>query len=269
MFFRTLSNTKQSLRKSRRYNSVKALQAAFRDPSSPFYLAPGTKGPGSPEEYELPPDSTPESSNMQSDTSSFQQLVEQGRMKLVQAGFHHPTIWEQPIAWGDQDSFQHVNNVQYVRYFESSRILWMNHLGHRLGGPDEAEALRKGKGISLIIKSLNVNYRRPVTYPDTYLRSSFSQNFIVQFSPQLLISHKPVPPTQSAQLSNSVQQSSDPAALLLTSSAFSVTQQAFVAHCHETLVWYDYKKLRKSAPGEEYRTAVWEPYLQETSIGKD
>ncbi|KAJ3868477.1 hypothetical protein EV359DRAFT_77648 [Lentinula novae-zelandiae] len=253
MFFRTLSNTKQCLQKSRRYNSVKvALQAAFRDPSSPFYLAPGTKGPGSPEEYELPPDSTPESSNVRSDTPSFEQLVEKGRMKLVQAGFHHPTIWEQPIAWGDQDSFQHVNNVQYVRYFESSRILWMNHLGHRLGGPDEAEALRKGKGISLIIKSLNVNYRRPVTYPDT-----------------LLISHKPVPPTQSTQLSNSVQQSSDPAALLLTSSAFSVTQQAFVAHCHETLVWYDYKKLRKSAPGEEYLTAVWEPYLQETSIGKD
>lgn len=166
----------------------------------------------------------------------------------------------------------------------------MNHLGHRLGGPNEAEALRKGKGISLIIKSLNVNYRRPVTYPDTVstisvlFPSSYHLVMIVSptlnsthvhpshkilFSPQLLISHKPVPPTQSTQLSNSVQQSLDPAALFLTSSAFSVTQQAFVAHCHETLVWYDYKKLRKYAPGEEYRTAVWEPYLQETSIGKD
>ncbi|KAJ3795146.1 hypothetical protein GGU11DRAFT_793248 [Lentinula aff. detonsa] len=239
----------------RRYNSIKALQAAFRDPSSPMYLAPGTKGPASPGEYESPPQST-ESPSVLSDVPSLDQILEQGRTKLVQAGFHHPTIWEQPIAWGDQDSFQHVNNVQYVRYFESSRIRWMMHLGTRLGGPAKAEALSKGKGISLIIKSLNINYRRPVTYPDT-----------------LLISHKPILPKEPTQLldSNSVniQPPSDPAALFLTSSAFSVSQQAFVAHCHETLVWYDYEKLRKSVPGEEYQTAVWEPYLQKDSAGKE
>ncbi|KAJ3717767.1 HotDog domain-containing protein [Lentinula raphanica] len=218
---------------------LQALQAAFRDPTSPLYLAPGTKGPASPDEHE----ETKSSDSL----PVFNELIQQARTKLVQAGFHHTTIWEQPVAWGDQDSFQHVNNVQYVRYFESSRIRWMVQLGNRLGGPAKAEALCKGKGISLIIKSLNINYRRPVTYPDT-----------------LLISHKPLPPTQTQHSTNSVnvnvEAPSDPAALLLTSSAFSVNQQAFVAHCHETLVWYDYEKLRKCVPDEEYRTAVWEPY---------
>ncbi|KAJ3822712.1 HotDog domain-containing protein [Lentinula raphanica] len=227
----------------KRHSTIKALQAAFRDPTSPLYLAPGTKGPASPDEHE----ETKSSDSL----PVFNELIQQARTKLVQAGFHHTTIWEQPVAWGDQDSFQHVNNVQYVRYFESSRIRWMVQLGNRLGGPAKAEALCKGKGISLIIKSLNINYRRPVTYPDT-----------------LLISHKPLPPkppTQTQYSTNSVnvnvEAPSDPAALLLTSSAFSVNQQAFVAHCHETLVWYDYEKLRKCVPGEEYRTAVWEPYL--------
>ncbi|KAJ4474913.1 HotDog domain-containing protein [Lentinula aciculospora] len=250
---RTLSSAKFC---QKRYNSIKTLQTAFRDPTSPLYLAPGTKGPASPDEYELPPESISESSSVLSNAPAFDQLLAQGLTKLVQGGFHHPTIWEQPVAWGDQDSFQHVNNVQYVRYFESSRIRWMIHLGNRLGGPAKAEALRKGKGISLIIKSLNINYRRPVTYPDT-----------------LLISHKPVLSTQPTHLldsnSNNTQPPSDPTVLLLTSSAFSVTQQAFVAHCHETLVWYDYEKLRKCVPGEEYRTAIWEPYGQEASTGKE
>ncbi|KAF9068414.1 hypothetical protein BDP27DRAFT_1364136 [Rhodocollybia butyracea] len=220
-----------------------ALQAAFRDPSSPFYLAPGTQGPASPEDIQ---EMTQEQSNS---SLSFDQLLEQGRTKLAEAGFHRPSIWEQPVAWGDQDPFQHVNNVRYVRYFESSRIHWMVHLGQRLGGPSKAEALLKGKGISLIIKSLNINYRRPVTYPDT-----------------LLISHKPIQPELSPNSQQEGVKPPDPAVLLLTSSAFSVTQQAFVAHCSEALVWYDYERLRKCIPGKEYFDAVWEPYLRSSSF---
>ncbi|KAE9393996.1 Thioesterase/thiol ester dehydrase-isomerase [Gymnopus androsaceus JB14] len=226
------SNPPRFLQK--RHNSIKALQAAFRDPSSPLYLAPGTEGPASPDELLQETESEPEAEAL-----SFNKLLKQGRAKLVQAGFHSPSIWEQPITWGDQDSFQHVNNVHYVRFFESSRIRWMTDLGHRLGGPARTEALLKGKGISLIIKSLTVNYRRPVTYPDT-----------------LLVSHKPIPPPSPSPSESS----HDPACLYLTSSAFSVNQQAFVAHCNEVLVWYDYEKLRKCVPGEEYHSAVWEPF---------
>jgi len=43
----------------------------------------------------------------------------------------------------------------------------MTCLGNRLGGPAKADAFLKGKGISLIMKSIEVKYRRPVTFPDT------------------------------------------------------------------------------------------------------
>ncbi|KAG7094331.1 hypothetical protein E1B28_007930 [Marasmius oreades] len=200
--------------------SIKHLQEAFRDPKSPYYISPGSQGPASPDEV--------------GEEHSFEEKLEQARLKMVEAGF----FWQQQVAWGDHDAFHHVNNVHYVRFFESSRIRWMTHLGNRLGGPQRADSLLKGKGISLILKSIQVNYRRPVTYPDT-----------------LLLSHKPYVP-QPTPTTNP----DDPSHLYLTSSAFSVAQQAFVAHAFETSVWYDYDKLRKCDPGREYRNAVWETF---------
>jgi acyl-CoA thioesterase FadM len=40
-------------------------------------------------------------------------------------------------------------------------------LGREIGGPDKANALIKAQGVSLILKSIAVKFRRPVTYPDT------------------------------------------------------------------------------------------------------
>jgi acyl-CoA thioester hydrolase len=71
----------------------------------------------------------------------------------------YPVVIEIPIAWGDMDAFQHVNNVAYFRYFESARILYSEKLGlHRL--KDET-------GIGPILGSTSCKYRLPLTYPDT------------------------------------------------------------------------------------------------------
>jgi len=40
-------------------------------------------------------------------------------------------------------------------------------LGNAMGGPEKAQAMSKGQGVSLILKSLSINFKRPVTYPDT------------------------------------------------------------------------------------------------------
>ena len=37
-----------------------------------------------------------------------------------------PVVAKIPVRWGDMDSFQHVNNVSYFRYFESARIAYFN-----------------------------------------------------------------------------------------------------------------------------------------------
>ncbi|KAK7038713.1 hypothetical protein VNI00_010597 [Paramarasmius palmivorus] len=214
---------------TRSNSSIKKLQQAFRDPSSPFHLPPGTQGPSSPDGLE-------EALSWELPTQDAVQY-EEARQKMTEAGFRPQFLWEQKVVWGDHDSFQHVNNVHYVRFFESSRINWMTRLGQRLGGPAKAQALIKGQGVSLILKSIEVKFRRPVTYPDT-----------------LLISHKPYIPQVDAR------KRIDSSELHLTSSIFSITQGAFVAHANEIVVWYDYDKLKKCDPGEEYKTIVWEPF---------
>jgi acyl-CoA thioester hydrolase len=41
---------------------------------------------------------------------------------------NYPVVIEIPIAWGDMDAFQHVNNIVYFRYFESARIAYFEKL---------------------------------------------------------------------------------------------------------------------------------------------
>ena len=51
--------------------------------------------------------------------------------------------------------------------FYQARIEWMMNLGNELGGPEKAQAMIKGQGVSLILKSLSIKFKWPVTYPDT------------------------------------------------------------------------------------------------------
>ena len=64
-----------------------------------------------------------------------------------------------PVAWGDMDAFQHVNNVVYARWLESARITYVERLGLMERMRDE--------GIGPILAKTVINYVRPVTYPDT------------------------------------------------------------------------------------------------------
>ncbi len=64
-----------------------------------------------------------------------------------------------PVAWGEMDAFQHVNNVAYARWIETGRIAYFS----RLGFLDRMKA----EGIGPILAKLTVEYRRPVTFPDT------------------------------------------------------------------------------------------------------
>ncbi len=70
----------------------------------------------------------------------------------------YPVITEIPIAWGDMDAFQHVNNVMYFKYFESARISYlekidiMNYMHETSIGP--------------ILKSTQCTFKIPLTYPD-------------------------------------------------------------------------------------------------------
>src|SRR5271166_1646642 len=70
-----------------------------------------------------------------------------------------PVIIEQPVAWGEQDCFQHVNNVVYFRYFENARAAYLEKL--------DWQAYLKATGIGPIVATAQARFRRAVTFPDS------------------------------------------------------------------------------------------------------
>jgi acyl-CoA thioester hydrolase len=66
---------------------------------------------------------------------------------------------EIPVAWGDMDAFQHVNNVIYFRYFESARIAYFDAIDMLT----EMEAT----GVGPILAETRCRFRIPLTFPDT------------------------------------------------------------------------------------------------------
>lgn len=70
-----------------------------------------------------------------------------------------PVTIEIPIAWGDMDAFQHVNNVVYFKHFESARIAYFETI-------DWLTTMHQ-TGIGPILASTQCRYKIPLTYPDT------------------------------------------------------------------------------------------------------
>ncbi len=78
-------------------------------------------------------------------------------LETLLAGF--PVVVELPVAWGEMDSYRHVNNVVYFRYFESARLEYFRRL-------DWFEYERQ-TGIGPILAATQARFRKPLTYPDT------------------------------------------------------------------------------------------------------
>jgi Thioesterase-like superfamily len=98
--------------------------------------------------------------------NDLQDSIRKGKEEMIKMGFHAPSLWIQNICWGDHDQFQHVNNVHYVRFLESNRMLFADKLAEKLT-PERRKDIVTGKGDSFILQSIAVRYRRPVVYPDT------------------------------------------------------------------------------------------------------
>src|SRR6516165_5252914 len=60
----------------------------------------------------------------------------------------YPVVIQLPVVWGEMDSYRHVNNVVYFRYFESARLEYFARL-------DWFEFEKQAR------------VRKPLTYPDT------------------------------------------------------------------------------------------------------
>lgn len=70
-----------------------------------------------------------------------------------------PVVVEFPVAWGEMDSFGHVNNVHYFRYFENARIAYAGRI--------RLHEHKDETGVGPILASTSCRYRHPLVFPDT------------------------------------------------------------------------------------------------------
>ena len=126
-----------------------------------------------------------------------------------------------------------------MRFLESGHIHWMRALGHELGGPAKAEQMIRGQGVSLILKSISLDYKAPVTFPDT-----------------LLVAHRPH--TGPARRDHDHGGPARPARthFFMKGAIWSYAQRRIVTESDSILVWYDYDRLTKCDPGEEVKAAI-------------
>ena len=83
-----------------------------------------------------------------------------------------------PIAWGDMDAFNHVNNTRFFRYFETARIKYFEKVGF-------IETMEKNS-IGPILASISAKFIKPLFYPDTLtvgtrVTSTESTEFIMEY----------------------------------------------------------------------------------------
>jgi acyl-CoA thioester hydrolase len=71
----------------------------------------------------------------------------------------YPVVVEQVVVWGDMDSYRHVNNVVYFRYFENARLEYFRRMGWF--------EYEEQTGVGPILQATQCRFRRPLTYPDT------------------------------------------------------------------------------------------------------
>lgn len=69
-----------------------------------------------------------------------------------------PVIVEQSVVWGEMDSYGHVNNTVYFRYFENARLEYFR----RLGWP----VAERPSGVGPILASTQARFKKPLQWPD-------------------------------------------------------------------------------------------------------
>ena len=72
-----------------------------------------------------------------------------------------PFIHHERVRFGDLDAMRHLNNVVFLRYFETARISYMRRLT-----PDHDPADPEGGGFGFIFAECHINYRSPVYFDE-------------------------------------------------------------------------------------------------------
>lgn len=96
-------------------------------------------------------------------------------MEIKRENFKFAT--SQKVIWGDIDSLQHVNNVQYIRFFETGRLELMLQSG-MLDAVDYNEQF-------FVLAKIDCTFLKQVTFPDmlhicTRVKSIGNTSYVVE-----------------------------------------------------------------------------------------
>ena len=82
-------------------------------------------------------------------------VVKSGLERFARSEFRFFT--PSPTRWGDCDMFGHVNNVEFVRYFETGRLDYFRRVLNLETGPNPTE--------TLVIADLRVSFLQQINHP--------------------------------------------------------------------------------------------------------
>ena len=70
-------------------------------------------------------------------------------------------VHTEKVRFGDLDAMRHLNNVVFLRYFETARIAYLRELV-----PSHDPASPEGDAFGLIFAECHINYRSPVHFDE-------------------------------------------------------------------------------------------------------
>lgn len=126
-------------------------------------------------------------------------------------------IFAMPVAWGDLDTFKHVNNVRYLKWFEEARVNMFNRFIEQKPGKG-FETFMTAEEVGPIIRSVDLAWRYPISFPD-----------------KITVVHKLDPITESDRF-------------ILSGVIVSHNAKKVAARIKETIVTVDYPQGGKKAP---------------------
>lgn len=97
---------------------------------------------------------------------AYKPLRESVIKTAVAMGYDPATMAEHGVVWADdQDPFGHVKNHGFSHFVSCCNFRVFESFEAQLG--DKYQDLLKAKGVGIMSKSLSVDLKRPVSYPDS------------------------------------------------------------------------------------------------------
>ncbi|KAL7272873.1 hypothetical protein RUND412_004306 [Rhizina undulata] len=176
-------------------------------------------------------------------------------------------LFRHSVVWGDmlfivtlsEVSFigfnAHVNNVVYTKWAEAARINWAYNFGKHIDPANKHlwSELWTPKSIGLILRSIKVDYKFPIVFPDKV--SVYHKLDTVGVDSFTLEAISSLPhPSRKAHI-NSV---------LTSRKVLSEKHQRPAARCLEDLVVYNYQPAAPKIPGKAPLPEFMKPQMEET-----